>query len=896
SFLPTIDNPNDVGVIIDATTQPGWTFGDPNAMIILDGATNAINGNGLTIEEPNVEIYGLVIDGFFRGIRYNDGSHNLIIGAPGNGNIIKGSTSSGIISAGAADNMVIQGNYIGLDYDGLSTDQNRGTGIHASGDNILIGGNSNDGEGNVISGNGTSGAQYGISIEEGDNVQIFGNLLGTDKNGENDLGNLRGIRVRIGVTNARIGGQGTGQANVISGTNSAYSVHLEYGTGTIVDSNIIGLNAGGTTAIPNQGNGIDIDDTAGSDIIIRNNTISASVLYGIYVDNLTTNLQIINNNIGTTASGTVGGGGLGNTSHGIVFNASGGIDNLTQKMHIEDNAISGNGSNGIHFAGASSNFLVINNEIGVESNGTSPLGNSGSGIELSSSTTNIEIGGVSQQNIIANNTLDGIRFEGLSQETSDAVIGINSYFCNDQEAINFTNIPTVAAPIISSVTAEGVSGTSTAFNGSTVDVYQINTSCADNQGAVYVGESTVFDGNWNYNMPVDPGQTYVATVTDVNNGISEFSASATASLVNGVIESDYDALVTLYNATDGDNWTTNTNWLSAEDVSDWYGVTVVGTNVTAIDLCENELDDIIPDDLIDLGSLTSLLLTGNQLTSIPDLSSMTSLSILNVAENQLDFEDILPNVGISTYQYAPQSELVGLTDLNLAQCDDLEVSLITNGTGNSFQWIKDGESISGQTSNDLFISDVKPEDEGTYKIQVTNSQAPDLTLTSVSFELTIEAFIPTITEVATVFAVIELAASKGDSYQWFEDGSAMNGETNASLFLTHQYTTSPAYTVEVTLNGCTAVSEPYFRAILSSPSQAANKIEVYPNPTTGQLIIRLNESLSQPIHFKFFNITGVEVFSTKSLDNQPINISHLNQGVYFIQTDVEHELIRILKK
>ncbi|WP_422361567.1 BspA family leucine-rich repeat surface protein [Reichenbachiella sp.] len=895
SFLPTINNSNDVGVIIDATTQPGWTFGDANAMIILDGATNAINGNGLTIEEPNVEIYGLAIDGFFRGIRYNDGSNNLIIGGPGKGNIIKGSTSSGIISAGTADNMIIQGNYIGLDYDGLSTDPNLGTGIYASGDNILIGGNSIDGEGNVISGNGTSGALYGISIEEGDNVQIYGNLLGTDKNGENDLGNLRGIRVRIGVTNARIGGQGTGQGNVIAGTNSAFSVHLEYGTGTIVDSNIIGLNSSGTVVIPNLGNGIDVDNSVGAGNIIRNNTISGSTLNGISVTNATTDLQITNNFIGTSSSGT-GGASYGNQDHGISFNNSSGTDNTTQRISIHNNVISGNGGNGIHFDAACANFVLTDNSIGVETNGMTALGNLGSGIELSSTTTNIELGGSSQENIIANNTLDGIRFEGLSQQTSGTILGINSYFCNDQNAINFTNTPAVTEPIISSVTAEGVSGTTTAFNGSTVDVYQINTGCADNQGAVYIGESTVFDGNWNYNMPVDPSQTYVATVTDVNNGISEFSASATASLVNGVIESDYDALVALYNAADGENWITNTHWLSAEDVSDWYGVTVVGTTVTAIDLCENELDGIIPDDLIDLGSLTSLLLTGNQLTVIPDLSSMPNLSILNVAENQMDFEDILPNVGISTYQYAPQSELMGLTDLNLAQCEDLDVSLSTNGTGNSFQWIKDDESISGQTSENLFISDIKPEDEGTYKIQVTNSEAPDLTLTSVSFELTIEAFIPTITEVTTVFAVTELAASEGDSYQWYEDGGAINGETTSSLFLTHEYSTSPAYTVEVTLNGCTGVSEPYLRAILSTPTQTSKKFEVFPNPTSGQLIIKLNESNSLPIDLRFFNITGVELFSINGVNNQSIDLSHLNKGVYFIQSNVETEVIRIVKQ
>ena len=39
------------------------------------------------------------------------------------------------------------------------------------------------------------------------------------------------------------------------------------------------------------------------------------------------------------------------------------------------------------------------------------------------------------------------------------------------------------------------------------------------------------------------------------------------------VEMDRSALVALYNATDGDNWTNNTNWLSDEPLGDWFGVT-----------------------------------------------------------------------------------------------------------------------------------------------------------------------------------------------------------------------------------------------------------------------------------------------------------------------------------
>ena len=36
---------------------------------------------------------------------------------------------------------------------------------------------------------------------------------------------------------------------------------------------------------------------------------------------------------------------------------------------------------------------------------------------------------------------------------------------------------------------------------------------------------------------------------------------------------DRDALVALYNATDGENWTDSSNWLTEESLDSWFGVT-----------------------------------------------------------------------------------------------------------------------------------------------------------------------------------------------------------------------------------------------------------------------------------------------------------------------------------
>jgi len=48
--------------------------------------------------------------------------------------------------------------------------------------------------------------------------------------------------------------------------------------------------------------------------------------------------------------------------------------------------------------------------------------------------------------------------------------------------------------------------------------------------------------------------------------------SCTIELMAQVIpQQEHDALVALYNATDGDNWSDNSNWITGEDEGTWFG-------------------------------------------------------------------------------------------------------------------------------------------------------------------------------------------------------------------------------------------------------------------------------------------------------------------------------------
>ena len=68
--------------------------------------------------------------------------------------------------------------------------------------------------------------------------------------------------------------------------------------------------------------------------------------------------------------------------------------------------------------------------------------------------------------------------------------------------------------------------------------------------------------------PTTPGSGDAPTATDV-----PAPATATAPpAASGSDETDREALVALYNATDGENWPLNKNWLSDAPLGEWQGV------------------------------------------------------------------------------------------------------------------------------------------------------------------------------------------------------------------------------------------------------------------------------------------------------------------------------------
>ncbi|PDW01206.1 leucine-rich repeat domain-containing protein [Candidatus Chloroploca asiatica] len=108
--------------------------------------------------------------------------------------------------------------------------------------------------------------------------------------------------------------------------------------------------------------------------------------------------------------------------------------------------------------------------------------------------------------------------------------------------------------------------------------------------------------------------------------------------VTDVSQEECEGLVAFYQATDGPNWTNNTNWLTTTEACTWHGIWCVpGENyVSQISLSNNRLKGAIPPEFSQLSKLNYLFLSNNQITGLPEnLGNLIQLAQLMISRNQL---------------------------------------------------------------------------------------------------------------------------------------------------------------------------------------------------------------------------------------------------------------------
>lgn len=151
-----------------------------------------------------------------------------------------------------------------------------------------------------------------------------------------------------------------------------------------------------------------------------------------------------------------------------------------------------------------------------------------------------------------------------------------------------------------------------------------------------------------------------------------------------ILEKEREALIALYKATDGDNWTNNTNWCSDKPVSEWYGVFCTDHDGTVwnISLRHNNLRGNIPECIGDFASLAVLRLNGNQLSGpIPEcIGKLSQLSELYLMGNQLSgsIPESIGNLPSLYYLALSNNQLSGPIPESIGNLEHLGYLEITN--------------------------------------------------------------------------------------------------------------------------------------------------------------------------------------------------------------------------
>ena len=139
----------------------------------------------------------------------------------------------------------------------------------------------------------------------------------------------------------------------------------------------------------------------------------------------------------------------------------------------------------------------------------------------------------------------------------------------------------------------------------------------------------------------------------------------------------YNALMTFYNATDGENWTNNTNWGSDKPFSEWYGLGANDNMITSITLNNNNLKGYIPEEISEFNDLQILSLSFNQLRdTIPEaIGALKELTILQLSDNKITgtIPNSICNLGKLTVLRLENNRLTGELPKDMGNMTALEI-------------------------------------------------------------------------------------------------------------------------------------------------------------------------------------------------------------------------------
>lgn len=324
-------------------------------------------------------------------------------------------------------------------------------------------------------------------------------------------------------------------------------------------------------------------------------------------------------------------------------------------------------------------------------------------------------------------------------------------------------------------------------------------------------------------------------------------------------------------------------------------------NLEYLNLYRQNFTGSLPSGIGNLSNLSTLNLAYNKLSgTIPNLSAIPVAATVDVSNNSFNFSGMDTNISRLDF-YSPQAKLplniiygtFPLPYIISVDAGGLETGYPTFSNNNTYRYFKDGKLIATQVGYayaSLFI-----EGGGVFKIEVTNSLIPGLTLyseevflergpmpvTIVSFKCANEQtgnFLTWQTTSETNNKGFEIERSK-DAINFenigFIDGNGDSQATNDYSFLDKNPFLLTYYRLkQIDYDG----KFEYSKIVYVKKDEA--KLSFYPNPVKGQLFV---SGLEKEENITIHNIEGRKVLDQKMSSYQPINTSALSNGLYIIK-------------
>lgn len=385
--------------------------------------------------------------------------------------------------------------------------------------------------------------------------------------------------------------------------------------------------------------------------------------------------------------------------------------------------------------------------------------------------------------------------------------------------------------------------------------------------------------------------------------------------VSPVPTSERDALVALYNSTNGAEWNNTTLWNSDQSVGTWYGVDTIIidgiSHVSSINLGGNNLTGTIPSDIGNFPELTYLGLWGNEITGNvpPEIGNLLSLRELDLSPNA--FTGSIPAeignlVNLETL-WLNQNGLTGTIPQSFQNLINLKNLHLIGAVGNvnpDDQWTD--SSYSGnfpdltalplevlELQNNFFqFEDIADQFE-TYQANIPNFvfnpqftiDPPEEIASPVG-----EDIVLTITEDEPTSGRDGSGTLASNEYHWLKDNVEIDG-ANASSYtiLNAQNSDSGVYSCQIT--NADAPGLVITRAgitlnvgTLGVDKGNLNNVRVYPNPTTN--FITINAPAINQSKIKLYDLSG-RLILTQEIESglSKIDMHQLSSGIYLLQLE-----------